>query len=67
MFSGGGGGGRKKKIKKKKKEIIDKVIHKFKNYKSYEISNYMHKEKAYMETKDNEIIPFSFAKEINEF
>ena len=56
-----------KKLKKEEKEIIDKVIHKFKNYKSYEISDYMHKEKAYIETKDNEIIPFTFAKEIHEF
>lgn len=56
-----------KKLKKGEKEIIDKVINKFKNYKSYEISDYMHKEKAYVKTKDNEIIPFTFAKEINEF
>ena len=56
-----------KKLKKEEKEIIDRVINKFKNYKSYEISDYMHKEKAYIETKDNEIIPFTFAKEINEF
>ncbi len=56
-----------KKLKKEDKETIDKVIEKFKNYKSYEISDYMHKEKAYIETKDNEIIPFTFAKEINEF
>lgn len=54
-----------KRLKKEEKEIIDKVIHKFKNYKSYEISDYMHKEIAYIETKNNEIIPFSFAKEIN--
>lgn len=56
-----------KSITKEEKEIIDKVINKFKNYKSSEISEYMHKEKAYTETKDNEIIPFSFAKEINRF
>ena len=56
-----------KRMKKEEKRIIDKVIHKFKNYKSYEISDYMHKEKAYIETKDNQIIPFTYAKEINEF
>ena len=47
--------------------IIDKVINKFRNYRSSEISNYMHKEKAYKETKDNDIIPFSFANELNQF
>lgn len=56
-----------KRITKEEKEIIDKVINKFKNYKSSEISEYMHKEKAYIETKDNEIIPFTFASEINQF
>ena len=56
-----------KRIEKKKKEIIDKVINKFRNYRSSEISNYMHKEKAYKETKDNDIIPFSFANELNQF
>ena len=47
-----------KRIEKDEKEIIDKVINKFRNYRSSEISNYMHKEKAYKETKDNDIIPF---------
>ena len=56
-----------KRIAKENKDIIDKVINKFKNYKSSEISEYMHKEKAYIETKDNEIIPFTFASEINQF
>ena len=56
-----------KRIEKDEKEIIDKVINKFRNYRSSEISNYMHKEKAYKETKDNDIIPFSFANELNQF
>lgn len=56
-----------KRIEKDEKEIIDKVINKFRNYRSFEISNYMHKEKAYKETKDNDIIPFSFANELNQF
>ena len=56
-----------KRIEKEEKEIIDKVINKFRNYRSSEISNYMHKEKAYKETKDNDIIPFSFANELNQF
>lgn len=56
-----------KTIAKEEKNIIDKVMNKFKNYKSSEISEYMHKEKAYIETKNNEIIPFTYAKEINPF
>ena len=56
-----------KRIEKDEKEIIDKVINKFRNYRSSEISNYMHKEKAYKETKDNDIIPFSLANELNQF
>lgn len=49
------------------KVILDKVIAKFKNYKAKEIVDYMHEEKAYKETGDGEIIPFSLAKEIREF
>ena len=49
------------------KKIIDKVIEKFKNYKAKDIIDYMHKEKAYTETRSGDIIPFSLAKEIREF
>ena len=49
------------------KKIIDKVIKKFKDYKAKDIIEYMHKEKAYIETKPGDIIPFSLAKEIREF
>ena len=56
-----------KKLESKEKEIIDKVIDKFKGISSHEISNYMHEEKAYKETNDNEIIPFTFAKDIRQF
>lgn len=49
------------------KEIIDKVIKKFKHYKAKEIVEYMHEEKAYLETKPDEFIPFSLSKEIREF
>lgn len=48
-------------------EILDKVISKFKNYSAQEIVNYMHAEKAYKETKDGDVIPFSLAKEIRNF
>ena len=49
------------------KEIIDKVIKKFKNFKAKDIIDYMHEEKAYIETKPGDIIPFSLSKEIREF
>ncbi|MCI6499376.1 MAG: DUF4065 domain-containing protein [Lachnospiraceae bacterium] len=49
------------------KAILDKVIIKFKAYKAKDIVDYMHAEKAYVETKTGEIIPFSLAKEIRVF
>lgn len=54
-------------LSKKEKDIINVVINKFQNFKSSEISEYMHKEKAYLKTKPNEIITFDFAKDLNEF
>ena len=47
-------------------EAYDTML-KFKDYKAKEIIDYMHNEKAYIETKPGEIIPFSLAKEIREF
>jgi putative zinc finger/helix-turn-helix YgiT family protein len=49
------------------KDILDKVITKFKDYKAKDIVDYMHDERAYVETKPGEIIPFSLAKEIRVF
>lgn len=49
------------------KAILDKIIIKFKDYKTKDIVAYMHDEKAYLETKPGEIIPFSLAKEIRAF
>lgn len=49
------------------KGILDRVIGKFKDYKTEEIVQYMRDEKAYKETKPGDIIPFSLAKEIREF
>lgn len=49
------------------KSILDKVISKFSAYKAKDIVEYMHKEKAYTETRPGEIIPFSLAKEIRKF
>lgn len=51
----------------KETAILDRVITKFENYKTKEIVEYMHKEKAYIETNAGEIIPFSLAKEIRTF
>jgi len=51
----------------KERSVLDAVIKKFKNYKAKEIVDYMHEEKAYLETKPGEIIPFSLAKEIRDF
>ncbi|MBR2948519.1 MAG: DUF4065 domain-containing protein [Lachnospiraceae bacterium] len=49
------------------KTILDKVIEKFKDCKTKDIVEYMHEEKAYIETKAGDIIPFSLAKEIRKF
>ena len=49
------------------KTVLNAVIKKFKNYKAQEIVDYMHEERAYVETNPGEIIPFSIAKEIREF
>ena len=54
-------------LSKNEKEIIDLVIDKFKDYKSREISEYMHREKAYIETNPDEIISFEYSKELNSF
>lgn len=51
----------------REKGILDKVITKFSAYRAKDIVEYMHKEKAYIETKQGEIIPFSLAKEIRKF
>lgn len=47
--------------------ILDKVIKKFKSFKSQQLVEYMHEEKAYKETKDEEIIPYNLAKDIRDF
>ncbi|MFI3236645.1 MAG: DUF4065 domain-containing protein [Lachnospiraceae bacterium] len=46
------------------KEVLEVVAHKFNSFKTQEIVDYMHEEKAYRETKSGEIIPFSLAKDI---
>jgi putative zinc finger/helix-turn-helix YgiT family protein len=46
--------------------VLEQVANKFKNYCSREIVDYMHKEKAYLETEDHQLIPYSLAKALNE-
>lgn len=48
------------------KSILDTVIKKFKNYKASEIVKYMHREHAYKQTNNGDIIPFSLAKKIKD-
>ena len=45
--------------------ILDRVINKFKDFNTKDIVEYMHDEIAYKETRDGEIIPFCFAKNIS--
>lgn len=51
----------------REKSILDKVITKFSAYRAKDIVEYMHKEKAYTDTRPGEIILFSLAKEIRKF
>ena len=51
----------------REKAILDKVIEKFVDYKAKDIVDYMHEERAYIETKPGEIIPFSLARKIRKF
>lgn len=44
--------------------VLETVSTTFKNYKSREIVNYMHNEKAYTDTEAYQIIPYSLAKEL---
>ena len=46
------------------KDVLDRVINKFISFNAQEIVRYMHKETAYIKTKDGEVIPFCLAKEI---
>ena len=56
---------RGKNLNSKEKNICDRVINKFKNFNTKELVDYMHKEKAYVETNTNDVIDFSYAKFIN--
>lgn len=49
------------------KKIIDEVIAKFKTWNTEKIVNYMHKEPAYKNTKQGDLIPFKVEFPLNEF
>jgi putative zinc finger/helix-turn-helix YgiT family protein len=46
--------------------VLEKVATTFKDYRSREIIDYMHKEKAYTDTEAYQIIPYSLTKELRE-
>ena len=46
--------------------VLEKVAATFKNYKSREIVDYMHEEKAYTDTEPNQIIPYSLSENIKD-
>ena len=46
--------------------VLEVVATTFKSFKSKEIIEYMHKEKAYIDTMPNQIIPYSLTKQLNE-
>lgn len=54
-------------LKKEEVVILDQVISKFKDYSAKDIVNYMHNERAYIETNPGDIIPYSLAGEIFDF
>ena len=44
--------------------MLERVYEKFADFGSVEISNYSHREKGYMSTKQGEVISYTFAKDI---
>lgn len=48
-------------------KTLESISNKFKNYGNRKISDYMHLEKAYIDTMDNEKIEYHFARELREF
>ena len=46
-------------------QVLEKIYIKFKDFGSVDISNYSHKEKGYISTKQGEIISYSYAKDID--
>lgn len=54
-------------ISKDEMFILDKVIKKFNRFSTQQLVDYMHKENAYVMTKNEELIPYSISKDINDF
>lgn len=52
-------------LSEKELKVIDFVTDYFKDYSSSNIVEYMHKEKAYLETQGNEFISYKYAKDIH--
>lgn len=48
-------------------KVLEEVTTRFKDIKGSELSAYIHKEIAYIETDNNQIIPYSLAKEVSDF
>jgi len=46
--------------------VLELVATTFQHYNSKDIIDYMHKEKAYVETMPNQIIPYSLSKQLDE-
>ncbi len=46
------------------REVLERICERFAGFGSVEISNYSHQEKGYRATRQGEIIPYSYAKEI---
>lgn len=54
-------------LSEEEKNILNIVISKFKGFSSTQISEYMHKESAYINTTKNQIISYKYANELNPF
>ena len=54
-------------LSKDEMSVLERVAKKFKNYSAAEIIDYMHKERAYEETKQDDLISFELAKAIRRF
>ena len=52
-------------LTKEEKEMIKLVVNNFKNYSAKNIVEYMHKEKAYIETPMFQIISYEYAKDLS--
>lgn len=51
-------------LSEKEFDVLERIYAKFKDFGSVDISNYSHKEKGYLSTKQGEIISYSYAKDI---